>query len=411
MDIVSAKRANHSLENKALYVVTCRRDGNDVRARAAVVLGNTFGRCDFVYPTRQISTDNPWAIRPWRNPLKIFEILGLVSLSQILGRWLFFPSPDILFIHTVKRRLLCSIHRDLHEGLQVSVLLTAPPHASVTLVKQIKQLAPSVRVIVDWQDLWSYDESYFLRVPKPYRKRLLSMEQGALEQADLNITTNERARELLVRRHQLAPQKVVAIGHHFSPSQVVCLKTGVTATGICRVGFLGNLFKPPKVRGDKIFTLFDRLAEHSAVSLELIGDTTGKAWLESEKMTHRCVRLHDRIPLDKAIAKLATMDLLLLTLEDLANSKIIMHGKLPAYLAAGVPIVALVPDDSFVADLVRETGAGFVLSDPDRWEKELSIVVNKVLAGTLKYDRKIAKIDLFGWHKLSDRWLEALVAD
>jgi len=400
---------NNGPDNRSLYVVTCRNEGSDARAMAVASLGKAFDQCRFVHPTRESGSENPWAVRPWRNPLQLLELLGLAKLSHWLGRWVFFPSPDVLFTHAVLPRLFDSIQRDIMGGLDVSVLLTAPPHASVTMVNQIKQRAPSVRVIVDWQDLWSYDESYFRRAPEPYRKHLLMMEQRAMDEADLNVTTNERARDLLVERHHLAPDKVVAIHHHFISLGESRNKPDPSSNDTCRVGFLGNLFKPPKVRGDKIFALFDRLARQKKISLELIGDTTGKAGNEPGKLTHPCVRFHDRLPTDEAVSKLASMDLLLLTLEDLPNCKIIMHGKLPAYLAAGVPIVALVPNDSFVADLIRETGVGFVLSNPDRWEEDFGTIIDRSLAGTLSFCPNPRAVGRYSWQYLQGLWMDAIV--
>jgi len=405
---------NGCAANTVLYVITGRVEGSDARAAAVASLSNRFADCHFVYPDRRRNSDNPWAVRPWRNPFHLFELLNLRSVSRWLARWVLFPSADTLFTRKLRKRLRRAIRSDLDSGRQVTVLLTAPPHATVMLAQQVKADAPQSRVIIDWQDLWSYDESYFLRAPKPYRERLLEIEQRAMEVADLNIATNENARRLMLQRHQLAPAKVAAIHHHYhaagAGTEAGQNAGGQPAQGGCRIGFLGNLFKPPKVRGDKIFSLLDQLADSRDVSLQLIGDTTGRVDQAMRQLRNPCVQYHQRMPLQEAVHQLATMDLLLLTLEDLPNCKIIMHGKLPAYLSAGPPIVALVPDDSFVAALIRRTGSGFVLSDPEQWQAELGAIIDQALAGTLKNHRNTAEIERLDWRNLQNCWLQALVA-
>lgn len=401
---------NSAAANTILYVVTSRWEGADARAAAAASLGNAFAGCHFVHPTRQSDSTNLWAIRPWRNPLRILEILKLVSISRWLARWLFFPSPEVLFTRRLRKKLRRSACRDLDSGYEVTILLTAPPHGVVLLAEDIKTHAPAARVVIDWQDLWSYDDSYFLRVPRLYRKRILEIEQRAMQVVDLNITTNENAQELVQKRHHLATRKVTSIYHHFNLIELPEQRPN-SLREVCRVGFLGNLFKPPKVRGDKVLRLFDQLADTHNVTLELIGDTTGQAPDEIKKLRNPCVQYHHPLPIEEAVRVLATMDLLLLTLEDLPNCKIIMHGKLPAYLSAGPPIVALVPEDSFVATLIRRTGAGFVLSDPENWQTNLDSIIGQLKAGTLKSRRKSVEIKKLDWQTTKNSWLQALVKD
>ena len=56
------------------------------------------------------------------------------------------------------------------------------------------------------------------------------------------------------------------------------------------------------------------------------------------------------------------------------------------YLAAGRPILAVVPPDGAAAELIRETGAGVVVApdDIDGMERELRALRDRWNAGTLE---------------------------
>lgn len=66
----------------------------------------------------------------------------------------------------------------------------------------------------------------------------------------------------------------------------------------------------------------------------------------------------------EAIREMAAADVLLLVLGPEAESSAILTGKLPEYLAAGRPVLALVPE-GVAADVVQRTGAGEVVHPED----------------------------------------------
>jgi len=51
----------------------------------------------------------------------------------------------------------------------------------------------------------------------------------------------------------------------------------------------------------------------------------------------------------------------MLALSDSPNCNVILHSKLPHYLSLERPILALVPENSAVAEIVTETGTGYVI--------------------------------------------------
>ena len=405
------KQFNQS-KKTALYVITAKADGRDARAQAIISLRDEFYKAELVYSSRRRDDKHKWAIRPWRNPLTVLRLIGLESFATFLASWLFFPSAERLFTYAVRRKLRKAIKRDLHQGLDVTIVLTVPPHALVLLGKYLKLQIPQIRLIVDWQDLWSFDETYFLRVPRVYRKRLLRLEQSVMELADVNITTNERARDNVILRHNLPAAKVTAIHHHFydadRPDKEQQSEPLTNRPEEISIGFLGNLFKPPKVRGDKVLACIDEIANDIPVVLHILGDTTKDAASAISQVNNPCTQLYEPLPLRKALQRLSVADMVILTLEDLPNCKTIMHGKLPHYLILGVPIVALVPQDSYVADVVRQTNTGIVLSQDSSWTQELAGFAASVRDNKYCIAPDHQAIAQFEWTSVSSEWKQAL---
>jgi glycosyltransferase involved in cell wall biosynthesis len=78
--------------------------------------------------------------------------------------------------------------------------------------------------------------------------------------------------------------------------------------------------------------------------------------------------------------------LLLLIPEASGRGRGVLSGKVFEYLAAGRPILAVVPPDGAAAELIRETGAGVVVApdDIDGIERALTELRDRWRAGTLE---------------------------
>lgn len=175
-----------------------------------------------------------------------------------------------------------------------------------------------------------------------------------------------------------------------------------------RIRFLGNLFKSSKVPGNRVMTALDAAcAAGVAFEFHIYGDK----YLEMVSRTPFNGRpwavFHPMQPYEQSFEAIAHCDWLLLTLADSPNTRVTLHAKLPYYLALGKPILALVPDDSAVADVVREIGTGFVLGDEQAWARRLVEVLSdsKLVASVLR--RNEQAIARYSWDSISRLWLEA----
>ncbi len=404
-------------QDLAVYIVfgIPREKVND-RIKKLLRLREKFDKMVLVTPGNHNRQDaEGLEIRPIPNPVGVLQKLGLHKLSKTLNRCLFFPSPRILFVLTARRKLRQHIANDIAEGKQVCLLTCAPPHDIGLIGLRLKHQFPQLHWIIDWQDLWSYDENYYCSTPKLYRKRLKKWEQRMLQTADMNLTTNAYAKKVLENHYNVPATRTCFIHHHFdrddaasgideSPTQSIT-KHGDTI----KLGFLGTLFKPPRVPGGE---LADALAQVRAtgVNVELhVHGLLPQDYAASKDRLHDAgVIMHGPSNHEEAVKQLAHYDFLLLLLADLPNCKVVMSIKLPHYLMMDKPILAIVPERSAIADIIRETGAGVVIPTQSDWSEGLEkiFLTNSKNDSALK--RNEAVISQFEWESVALQWLEVL---
>jgi glycosyltransferase involved in cell wall biosynthesis len=103
------------------------------------------------------------------------------------------------------------------------------------------------------------------------------------------------------------------------------------------------------------------------VVVRFVGDfrSTDRAWAEALELGDR-LELIDYAPRRESLRLQRDSDALLLLVPDAGGrGKGVLSGKVFEYLAAGRPILAVVPPDGAAADLIRETNAGVVVAPDD----------------------------------------------
>jgi glycosyltransferase involved in cell wall biosynthesis len=103
------------------------------------------------------------------------------------------------------------------------------------------------------------------------------------------------------------------------------------------------------------------------VTVRFVGDfrPADRAFVESLGLADR-VELIDYVPRRESLRLQRDSDVLLLLIPDAGGrGRGVLSGKVFEYLAAGRPVLAVVPEDGAAAELVRETGAGIVVGPED----------------------------------------------
>ena len=96
-----------------------------------------------------------------------------------------------------------------------------------------------------------------------------------------------------------------------------------------RIGFLGHLFKPPRVPGLKMVEIICQLrATGYNVELHVFGHVSEQTKHHLHSIDTNGLVLHGNMPHIQSIQKVAYCDYLLLLLGDLANSRAVMSLKL-----------------------------------------------------------------------------------
>jgi glycosyltransferase involved in cell wall biosynthesis len=404
------------MQNKVVYIVAARRGRVNDRIEKLMELRGHYDRLVLVAMNGSSSGPHRLTIRPLPNPTNICARLGMISLKRTLDRLLYFPSPAILFVKPCVRSLRGRIQDDLAQGKDVCLLTCAPPHDVVLAGLSLKRQFPSLRWLIDWQDLWSYDENYFGRVPGRRKAKLLRLEREAFDSADLNIVTNAYAEQVLIEHYKVPPDRLVAIHHHFSRDELPEASTsadGLRRAGApIRIGFLGTLFKPPRVPGAEVVDAIRRL-RNSGINVELhvYGSVPAATIPQSvAELQADGVHLHGSLGHKAALKEIAKYDLLLLILADLPNCRAVMSIKLPHYLLTGRSIIAIVPQPSAIASVVQATGSGVVIPASDDWYTRLRELLIDT-SWSQKLVRNTPCIDTFSWEAVAEDWRRAIDGD
>lgn len=400
--------------DKVIYVVAGQYQGaiND-RVKKLLTLRSFFSKLVLVTPGDNNKGEQSLELRPLVNPTGLLRLIKLNKLKKSIDKQLYFPSTKILYAKSVERALGQRIAEDLNQGKSVILLTCAPPHDLCLAGLKLKRKYPNIRWLVDWQDLWSYDESYINRIPARHRKRLLEIEKNVFDECDLNITTNSYASDVLNNKYGVPVNRVTHIPHHFSYGDMP-VKRGSHLKDdknkhIVKIGYLGGLFKPPKVPGMKVVKMIRDLRDGGQnVELHIHGPVSSEVDRIFKQKGFDGVFFHGSTEHADSLRLIMGYDLLLLVLADLPNCKAIMNIKLPHYLVTGIPIVAIVPDFSILADIIRETGAGYVIPSGEGWIEPVKNILENYQQNSGLPMRKDEAIDVYSWENISGIWLKVL---
>lgn len=349
------------------------------------------------------------------NPTGILNTIGLKKLKKLLDKYLYFPSASILYVNATIKILQPLIEQDLNNDQRVVLITCTPPHGNSLLGFKLKKIFPTIHWITDWQDLWSYDETYFHRVAKLHRNRLLNLEKEILDLCDLNITTNIYASNVLREHYHVAASNIKDIGHPYNPQDFetfyskVFPPTLIQENSPIKIGFLGILSKPPKVPGDKIIATMLAALDHGFnIQFHIYGDPTEITKNLVDKTQRPEIIIHERTSHMESLKNISECDFLLLTLSDLPNCNAIMHAKLPHYLILNKPILAFVPENSFTAYVINKTQTGFVIPSNKNWNEELEKVLTLYLQNKVSLNKNEDAIMEYSWKNISKLWTEAI---
>ena len=403
--------------DKVVYVVAGqKKESINQRVARILTLGKSFDKMMLVSPGNGCFDNRNIEVKPLPNPTGILRLMKFNKLKKALDRYLYFPSPTILYVKVAQKILKKAISDDLKKGKRVCVLTELPPHDSAIVGLFLKRRFPSIYWLIDWRDLWSYDGNYFERIPGLYKNRLLKLEKEILRSCDINVTTNLKAKEVLEKEYSVPSHRVVSINQHFcrddlgggfsnQDDDLVKDKEGAPI----KIGFLGTLFKPPRVPGLRVLEAIDYVIDSGInVEFHLYGGATEDDKKSIKSLRNDTVYLHGRVSHIESLRRISRCRFLLLVLADLPTCKAVMSIKLPQYLLLGLPILAIVPEASAIADIIRETGSGYVIPARYDWGDAMRKVLQDYLNGKNLPERNNKAIEAYSWENISKQWMEVI---
>jgi glycosyltransferase involved in cell wall biosynthesis len=296
--------------------------------------------------------------------------------AQVTARRLLLPDASVTWNVTA---IPAAVRIVRQEGIDV-VLTTSPP-GSVHLVGAAVQRLTDARWIADLRDPLVANQ-HRRDDTAAARTRQAANEQVArlvARQADAISCVSEA---IAAEMRGLEPRgQVRVIGNGCDFDDFAGLE--YTAGPRFRITHTGSFFGK---RDPRPFLQAFRDADLDAV-VRFVGDfrSTDREWAEQLGLGDR-LELVDYLPRAESLRMQRDSEaLLLLVPEAGGRGKGVLSGKVYEYLAAGRPILAVVPPDGAAAALLRETGAGVVVApdDIDGIERELVAMRDRWRDGAL----------------------------
>ena len=144
------------------------------------------------------------------------------------------------------------------------------------------------------------------------------------------------------------------------------------------------------------------------INFNIFGDESHLSIKAAAQYRNDSIIIHPKVSHIESLNKIAGCDFLLLALSDLPNCQVIMHSKLPHYLMLKRTILAMVPENSAVADIIRETGSGYVIPSTSCWRDELKRILQDYLSGKKPPERNERSIEKYSWENISKEWIRVI---
>ena len=350
-------------------------------------------------------------------PGHILNLMGLRRLGASIDYRLYFPSPSMQFARRAARVLAPRIRRDFSEKRSVTVVTFIPPHDVLETGRLLKQSLPGIRWVIDCQILWALDEHYQQSIRPAFTTKMREFERSRLNAADCVIVESDGVKEEMQRLYHVPGDRVQTLANAYDDCDARPLPQrdwgGSTDSNSSRpfvLSFLGSCFKPPKVPGDRLLKALDFVVRCGIdLRLRVVGDKL------LDRFPDRVAAFHwvERIPRcahEEAVRHLADSDALLLFLANTPWTRVLMHAKLPYYLASGIPIIAIVPQNSNTADIISRTGGGIVIDSCSDWGAELLKCLSDWNSRRQAIQRRPDEIARFAWSTIAPDWEKCLLA-
>lgn len=326
-------------------------------------------------------------------------------LAILVRNWLFIPDPRIGWLPFAVLRGLRIIRKE-----KIDLIFSSAPPNTVHLVACLLKMCTGRKWVADFRDPWF---KYLVPERKGVIPRKLDEMLGrlVLRKADHCIWVCSGVRREMERlKPRLMRGKESIITNGFEPDQFQSSEQP-KSPGF-RIIYVGSLYI--KYNLDSFIEALNAVYlanQKFRKDLELIFcgrvDKIVAQKLQAAEFG-RNIKFLGYLPHQETIAQMLTADLLLLYIIDSAQGKNIPTSKLFEYLGAGRVILALSPDDSDAAEILRETQAGVIVppADSNAIRSAVAALYKQWCSGSLHGKGDKAKVAQYEIKNLTKRLIQ-----
>jgi glycosyltransferase involved in cell wall biosynthesis len=324
---------------------------------------------------------------------------GKSSVFQKLSVWIrgnfFIPDPRIFWVRPSVKFLSAYLKRN-----QITtVITTGPPHSIHLIGLKLKKKNPSLNWLADFRDPWSewgfLDSVRAGAIAKAIHRRL---ERKVLKTADEVITITPFYVKQLER---LSGRNVNLLTNGFDEEDFKDFKVVKSDQFLVRhVGIVNEKCDPrPFMQAVAALCKEDEEIKR-LIRIEFVGNVhpAFREFVLADETLSAVTVFTATVPHQALMEIYATSAVLVLVLNGYKDAAGYMPGKLFEYLATGLPILGVGPENGDAALLLQETGAGmmfegnqskqiqsFLVGNFQKWKT--GAVMNHA-GGIIKYSRK-----------------------
>lgn len=284
------------------------------------------------------------------------------GLLQRIATWvrgnIFIPDPRVFWVRP-SVRFLSDFVKDV--GIK-TIITTGPPHSLHLIGYRLRKKNPSLRWVADFRDPWS--EWGFLDSlgVGSFARRLHRMqERKVLEHADVITTITP----FYVRRFEaLSGKKVHLLTNGYDESDFENIAPEKTDHFVIRhVGIVNEKCNPRPFMEAVKQAMTDNSDFASHVRIDFVGEVHAafREYVEADEILHAITTFTPPVPHKQLISMYNSSSVLLLVLEGYKDAEGYMPGKLFEYIATGLPVLGVGPENGDAAELLRGGQCGSMI--------------------------------------------------
>jgi glycosyltransferase involved in cell wall biosynthesis len=322
------------------------------------------------------------------------------------ARALMTPDPQVGWL-PVARRALRKIVKKHSVGW---IVVSGPPFSSMLLLHDAPRF-PNTRVIADFRDEWA---AFYIKAVDFHKRagrtlqRVKEMERGIVHACDLVTTATEGITEHYKKRYPEIASRFVTITNGYDPEDLAGTphmkqdRFTITYTGTaCDLttprylleALAGMIRQRPDLEKKVVFRVVGRITEQEHA---FIRDFPYPAVIDTPGYVSH----------EQSLRFLSEADLLVVIVDEIDGSDRIATSKIYEYIASRRPILALVPEVGTIADLVKQTRSGVVVSNRD--VEGIRTRLSEAVEGKLQFEPDLRPLEAFTRKSTAREFSESL---